>query len=51
MDFKDYKAFVIDHLIDKMAPLYEIEEDIERMCWDICKQFYQLDVIRCPENR
>ena len=51
VDFPEYKAYVFDHLTDRMAPFYQIEEEIEKMCWNICKPFYKLEVIRCPENR
>lgn len=51
MDFPDYKAYVLDRLTDRMAPLYHIEEEVEKMCWDICKPFYRIEATKCPEPR
>ncbi len=51
VSFNDYKQYVFDSLSDRMAPQSQIEEEIEKMCWAICKPFYRLEAIRCPEPK
>ncbi len=51
IEFDAYKDYVFKHLREGSTSWYAVEEEIEQMCWEICKPFYRLDDTSATEER